>query len=86
MLETDAEIRKNPDLFRVYYPFDDITCWVASVGSVFHSELLRKHQERELVTWAGPYMEYEAPEGGAVYVMGLTLPVTLREIMLPSKL
>ena len=71
MLETDAEIRKNPDLFRVYYPFDDITCWIASTGSVFHPELLRKHQERELVTWKGPYMEYEPPEGGAVYVMGV---------------
>ena len=71
MLDTDAEIRKNPDLFRVYYPFDDVTCWIASVGSVFHPELLRKHQEGELVTWAGPYMEYEAPEGGATYVMGV---------------
>jgi len=71
MLETDAEIRKNPDLFRVYYPFDDVTCWIASVGSVFHADLLRKHQERPLIPWRGPYMEYEQPEGGAVYVMGV---------------
>ena len=70
MLETDAEIRKNPDLFRVYYPFDDVTCWIASIGSVFHAELLRKHQESELTAWKAPYMEYEQPEGGAVYVMG----------------
>ncbi len=71
MIETDAEIRKNPDLFRVYYPFDDVTCWIASVGSVFHQDLLRKHQERPLVQWKAPYMEYEQPEGGAVYVMGV---------------
>ena len=71
MIETDAEIRKNPDLFRVYYPFDDITCWIASTGSVFHPSLLKKHQERVLVPWREPYMEYEQPENGAVYVMGV---------------
>ena len=71
MIETDAEIRRNPDLFRVYYPFDDLTCWIASVGSVFHPTLLRKHQEAQLVKWTEPYMEYEQPEGGAVYVMGV---------------
>ena len=71
MIETDAEIRKNPDLFRVYYPFDDITCWIASIGSVFHADLLRKHQEKTLIPWKAPYMEYEQPEGGAVYVMGV---------------
>ena len=71
MIETDAEIRKNPDLFRVYYPFDDVTCWIASVGSVFHKDLLRKHQERVLVPWCAPYMEYEQPEAGATYVMGV---------------
>ena len=71
MLETDAEIRKNPDLFQVYYPLDDITCWVASTGCVFHTDLLRKHQEKVLVPWKAPYMEYESPEGGATYVMGV---------------
>jgi hypothetical protein len=71
MLETDNEIRKNPDLFRVYYPSDDITCWIASTGSVFHAELLRKHQEADLTPWIAPYMEYEQPKSGAVYVMGV---------------
>ena len=71
MIDTDAEIRRNPDLFRVYYPFDDVTCWIASVGSVFHSTLLKRHQETILVPWVGPYMEYEKPEGGAVYAIGV---------------
>jgi len=71
MIDTDAEIRRNPDLFRVYYPFDDVTCWIASVGSVFHSTLLKRHQETLLVPWTGPYMEYEKPEGGAVYAIGV---------------
>ena len=71
MLETDAEIRRNPDLFKVYYPFDDVSCWISSIGSVFHSDLLKKHQNSVLVPWNGPYMEYEEPEPGAVYVMGV---------------
>tara|TARA_R110002012_G_scaffold76891_4_gene194461 strand:- start:4981 stop:6024 length:1044 start_codon:yes stop_codon:yes gene_type:complete len=71
MLETDAEIRRNPDLFKVYYPYDDVSCWISSVGSVFHSDLLKKHQNGILVPWRAPYMEYEAPEAGAVYVMGV---------------
>jgi hypothetical protein len=37
MMETDAEIRRNPDLFKVYYPFDDVSCWIATAGSVFRS-------------------------------------------------
>tara|TARA_X000001382_G_scaffold125195_1_gene110436 strand:- start:431 stop:1306 length:876 start_codon:yes stop_codon:yes gene_type:complete len=71
MIETDAEIRRNPDLFRVYYPFDDISCWIASIGSVFHSTLLKRHQDSFLVPWNGPYMEYEKPEAGAVYAIGV---------------
>jgi len=71
MLETDAEIRRNPDLFKVYYPFDDVSCWISSVGSVFHSDLLKKHQNGILLPWNAPYMEYESPEAGAVYVMGV---------------
>ncbi|QDP63033.1 MAG: putative terminase large subunit [Prokaryotic dsDNA virus sp.] len=71
MLETDAEIRRNPDLFKVYYPYDDISCWISNIGSVFHSSLLKRHQEKMLVPWNAPYMEYEKPEAGAVYVMGV---------------
>ena len=71
MLDTDAEIRRNPDLFRVYYPFDDITCWIASTGSVFHASLLKKHQDSDLTQWEAPFMEYEVPEPGATYVMGV---------------
>jgi hypothetical protein len=70
MLETDKEIRRYPDLFKVYYPFDDISCWIASTGSVFSTELLQKHQDRKMVPWKAPYLEYEPPEVGATYVIG----------------
>tara|TARA_R100001594_G_scaffold31669_2_gene59036 strand:+ start:4741 stop:5709 length:969 start_codon:yes stop_codon:yes gene_type:complete len=71
MLDTDAELRRNPDLFKVYYPFDDVTCWLATSNSVIHSTLLDKHRKRSLTEWAGPYQEYENPEPGAIYVIGV---------------
>jgi len=71
MMELDPEIRRNPDLFNVYYPFDDITCWLASSNSVIHHSLLKRHQQGKLVPWAGPYLEYEQPEPEALYVMGV---------------
>ena len=70
MVDTDAEIRRHPDLFKVYYPFDDISCWISTAGSVFRADTLKRHQEAVLVPWRAPYMEYEAPESGAVYVIG----------------
>lgn len=71
MMELDPEIRRNPDLFSVYYPFDDITCWLAASSSVIHHSLLKKHQKRALVQWSGPYLEYEKPEPDAIYVIGV---------------
>lgn len=71
MMDTDSKIRRNPDLFRVYYPFDDITCWVSSAGAIFRPDVLDKHAQRAMTEWVGPYMEYEQPEPGAVYVIGV---------------
>ena len=61
---------KNPDLFKVYYPFDDVSCWIATAGCVFRADVLKKHQESVLSEWKPPYMEYEQPQAGAVYVIG----------------
>jgi hypothetical protein len=71
MMDTDPKIRRNPDLFKVYYPFDDVTCWLASAGGVIHPSLLKRHHARKLIPWQPPYMEYEPPEAGATYVIGV---------------
>jgi len=71
MLETDAQIRRNPDLFRVFYPMDDSTCWLSTMSSVIHASLLEKHSKRKMAKWAPPYMEFEKPESGATYVIGV---------------
>lgn len=71
MMETDEEIRRNNDLFQVYYPFDYMSCWITTAGSAIKPYVLKRHAEAELVQWDGPYMEYEAPEPGAIYVIGV---------------
>jgi len=76
LMETDVEIRKNPDLFGVYYPFDDITCWLATDNQVIHKSLLERHENGILIPWPDDlrgrphYAEFEAPEAGAIYVIG----------------
>lgn len=75
MMDTDRLISRNPDLFKVYYPFDDVTCWLASSNAVLHPSVLKRHVEGDLVPWTGHhqhghYQEYEAPEAGAIYVIG----------------
>ena len=71
MMSTDPAIRRNPDLFKVYYPFDDVSCWLVSTSSVIHPSLLERHLAKDLTKWAPPYSEYEPPEPGAVYVIGV---------------
>ncbi len=71
MLDVDPEIRRNPDLFNVYYPFDDISCWVSSANSVIHPSLLKRHKAKELSPWIPSYMEYEKPISDARYVIGV---------------
>lgn len=73
MMEQDEEIRRNPELFKVYYPFDDIGCWVMGIGSAIPAHALRKHLDRVLAPWApgDTYREYEAPQDGAIYAIGV---------------
>lgn len=70
-LEDDDEIRKNPDMFRVMYPFDDLTCWIASAAAAIPAHVLDRHLKAELVEWSPPYLEYEPPQPGAIYAIGV---------------
>ena len=71
MLDSDPEIRRNPEMFQVMYPFDDLTCWVAATSSAIPEHVLEKHLQSALQPWVGPYQEYEAPEPGAIYAIGV---------------
>ena len=70
MLETDSELRRRPELFGVFYPFDDLSCWISSSNAAIPAHALERHIEKKMATWTAPYMEYEPPDGEAVYVIG----------------
>ena len=71
ILDTDKQMRRYPELFDVFYPKDDISCWFASSRGVIPRHVLDKQLKNPLIDWNGPYMEYESPEGGAIYVIGV---------------
>lgn len=73
ILKTDEEIRKDPKLFDLWYPSDDISCWITSGGGVIPANCLERHINfEETVPWdaAGTYMEYHPPRPGALYCIG----------------
>lgn len=72
MMEADSSIKRNPDLFRIFYPFDDLTCWMHGSGGVIHARHIERHLTG-LVEWdsSKELMVYEGPKEGAVYVIGL---------------
>lgn len=65
----DPEIRRNPDLFRVYYPFDDVTCWLSTTSGVIKPHVIERHL-KDLRPFKPPYTEFEPPEPGALYAIG----------------
>lgn len=72
-LEHDPRIRRNPNLFKVFFPTDPITCWTAVGGAAIPAHALEKHLLRPVVPWRpkdGRYQEYKDPVPGAVYVIG----------------
>lgn len=73
MLETDPELRRYPELFQVWYPFDDINCWISHINAAIPYRVLAKHTNpSNLIDWDYElgYKEYEEPEQDAIYVMG----------------
>jgi hypothetical protein len=71
ILETDPEIRKAPELFQVFYPLDDVSCWLSSSRGVFSPHILERHKNGPLGKWEGPYAEYSEPRPDAMYVIGV---------------
>jgi hypothetical protein len=73
VMRDDAEVRRFPELFRVFYPTDPVTCWVQQGGGAIPTHVLEKHLSSVLVPWMPKqgYQEYEAPEAGAQYVIGV---------------
>lgn len=59
----DPEIRRDPELFGIWYPFDDLSCWAHIEGAIFNSHHLdRIEKSGRLVKWV--------PNGNAMYYRG----------------
>ena len=74
LMGLDPEIRRNPNLFWVYYPVDPISCWAEAGGGVVPAHVIEKHRKAPLVAWQPDekgYQEYAAPKSGAQYVIGV---------------
>lgn len=73
VLQTDVELRRRPENFEVYYPFDDVSCWISNQSSVIPAHALDPHIKNVayMFDWKGPYMELEPPERDAIYVIGV---------------
>ena len=71
VLELDREVRRNPDLFRVFYPTDSVTCWVHGGGGAIPMHAVEKHLGYALVPWTpgDEYKEYKEPDPTAIYVL-----------------
>lgn len=72
--DDDPEIRRNPELFGCYYPFDDVSCWIAMARGVIRRDLVEwQLDQRDLREWGRDqeYGEYKDPNPAAVYVIGV---------------
>lgn len=70
-IESDRKIRRNPKLFGVYYPFDDVTCWLATGRSLISEDVLHRQIRYRVPANGLPYQEFEEPEADAQYVIGV---------------
>lgn len=69
VMATDAGIMRNPDLFGVYYPFDDISCWISTGSGVIPQHAIDRHMSRTLHPETSDYSEFQPPREGAIYVV-----------------
>lgn len=76
VMANNPKVKRNPDLFDVWFPSDPLTCWAVAGGSTFPKHIVEKHRGRGKVV--APWFPddlgvqvYEDPEPGAVYVIGV---------------
>lgn len=73
IMDMDPEVRRHPELFKVYYPTDPISCWVQAGGAAIPEHALEKHRDGILVPWGKgeSFKRYLDPKPGAIYIIGV---------------
>lgn len=69
VMDSDPEIRRNPDLFGVYYPFDPITCWISSGAGMIPASAVERF--RLLMPESDGLTIFKEPSAGAQYLIGV---------------
>ena len=82
-METDADVKRNPEMFNVWFPFDDLSCWVSQGKGIVPRGAFEKFLTRDLYEETEDYSEFPdiRPTDGstprykvnpdAVYIMGV---------------
>jgi len=71
VMDTDAEIRRHPELFSVFYPFDDVSCWILGVSAAIPKHALERHVYTATHESENAYVELHPPHPDSVYVIGV---------------
>ena len=70
----DPLIKREPDLFYVFFPVDPVTCWMHVGGGAIPKHAVREHLGRVVVPWNpldGKYQEYLQPDPNAPYIISV---------------
>ena len=70
IMSSDAELRKDPEKFKVFYPFDDIDCWILRGRSIIPMDAVQRHRDGVLLGGREGYHEFLSPDQRGVYVIG----------------
>jgi hypothetical protein len=72
VMQGDPEIRRNPDLFNVFFPLDPVTCWVQPGSAAIPMHALERHLRGVVHPWMKlRYQEYAEPNPSALYAIGV---------------
>lgn len=70
-MANDPKIRRNPDLFGVYFPSDDHSCWLVSAGTFIPRHAIEARQHFLIPDNGFDYQEFHAPKPDSVYIIGV---------------
>lgn len=73
VMQEDRKIRRDPDLFYVFYPTDPVSCWKVSGHGAIPAHALARHADVATHEWPEGecYVEYHPPREGAVYILAM---------------
>jgi hypothetical protein len=63
-------MRKYPELFPIYYPFDDLSCWAGTQRGIIPSRFFDAHALAAQIEFEAPSLSMLEPKPGATYVIG----------------